>query len=172
MKNGFTLVEILVVASIIVILTSILIANFPKGRQQLALQRAAHNIIQNLRKVQEMAMSAREEICPGGEKANGFGIYFNQSFPNSYLLFANCDELYNYDAASGDKILENIDLEEGTKIFNLLPSLLSITFVPPSPITYINGFPGLWAQIVISLESDTSKIKVIKVNKAGLIEIK
>jgi len=171
MKNGFTLVEILVVVFIIAILTSVLVTNFPKGRQQFALQRAAHKIIQNLRKAQEMAMSAREEICLGGEKADGFGIYFSQSSPNSYLLFANCDEFYNYDATSGDKILENIDLEKGIKIYNLLPVLLSITFVPPSPITYINGFPGLEAQIVISLESDTSKIKVIRVNKAGLIEI-
>lgn len=172
MKNGFSLIELLVAISIIVILTSILVANFPKGREQFVLQRVAHKLIQDLRRVQEMSMSAREEICPSSQKANGFGVHFNQSSPNSYLLFANCDEFYSYDAISDDKILENIDMERGTEIFNLSPGpLCSITFVPPSPTTYINDFIGIESQIIISLESDTSKIKVIKVNKTGLIEI-
>ncbi len=171
-EKGFTLIEILVVVFIITIFTGVLITNFPKGRQQFALQRAAHKLIQDLRKVQEMSMSAREEICPSGEKANGFGVYFNQSSSNSYRLFANCDEFYSY-SKDIDKDLELIDLERGIKIFSLSSTLLSIAFVPPSPITYVNGSPAFEpAQIVICLESDNSKIKIIEVNEAGLIEIK
>lgn len=176
MKNGFTLIEILVVVSIIAIFTTILSVSFLEGRQQFALQRVAHKIIQDLRRAQEMTMSSKRETCPGEETANGFGIHFEKSSPNSYFLFANCDESYSYDKNSDDQILENIDLEKGTKIFSLSSSSLSIAFAPPSPITYVNGSLGLkpgdlLAQIVISLESDTSKIKTIKVNKAGLIEL-
>ena len=174
-KNAFTLVEIIVVVSIIFILTSILVANFPKGREQFALQRTSYKLIQDLRRAQEMAMSAREECCDDSEpcekKANGFGIYFDKFSPHSYLLFANCDESYNY-IEYIDKDLELIDLEKGTEIFSLSTSLLSIVFAPPSPITYVNGSPGFEAQIVISLESDTSRIKIIEVNKTGLIKIK
>ncbi len=170
---GFSLVEILVVFFIIATLTTILITNFAKGKQQFALQRAAHKIIQDLRKAQEMSMSARlEEICPGDEKANGFGIYFNESSPNSYLLFANCDEIYSYNTTD-DIILEDIDLERGIKIFSLSSIFLSVAFVPPSPLVYVNGSFALEpAQIVICLEKDDSKTKIIEVNEAGLIEIK
>jgi len=171
-KNGFSLVEILVVFFIIAILTAILITNFPRGKEQLALKITAHKLIQDLRKAQEMSMSASsEKICDGPKKANAFGIYFDESSPNSYLLFANCDELYSY--TSGDIILGNIDLEKGTKIFSLSSPLLSVAFVPPSPLIYVNGSFALEpAQIVICLENDDSRTKIIEVNEAGLIEIK
>ncbi len=173
MDKGFTLIEILVVMFIIVILTGVLSINLPKGRQQFVLQRAAHTLIQDLRKVQEMAMSTEEKDCSGGGKANGFGIFFDEdgSSKKKYILFANCDESYNYNE-NADKILEKIDLEQGTEIFSLSPGpLCSVVFVSPSPTTYINNFAGPEAQIVISLENDISQIKVIKINSAGLIEI-
>ena len=170
MKKGFTLIEILVTSSIIVILAAILVANFPGGGKQFALQQTAHKLIQDLRKAQEMAMSAKEESCAGGE-ANGFGIHFEMASPNSYTLFANCDAFYDYDSGI-DKDLQNIPLETGIKILNLSADPSDIVFAPPGPATYINHTAFSTAQIIISVESDTSKTKIIRVNSSGLIEIK
>lgn len=173
LKNkGFTLVELLVTISIMGILLGILIFNFPKGKQQLALQRSAHKILQDLKAVQESSMSAKAEECPGEVNARGFGAYFDQSSPNSYILFADCDNSHTYNY--GDKNLKSpqVDLEKGIKISSLSPnSPLSVVFSPPSPTTYINGYTIYDAQLTISLESDVSKTKTIKINKAGLIEI-
>lgn len=59
-KNGFSLVELLIVISIIGVILSIGLLNYPAMRQQLALNRAAHQLVQEIRRAQGMAMSATE----------------------------------------------------------------------------------------------------------------
>lgn len=69
MKNkGFTLVELLVVISVIGLILTVTIANYPAIRQQLALSRAAHKLAQDIRMAQEMAMSYVE--FQGGENCS------------------------------------------------------------------------------------------------------
>lgn len=58
--TGFTLIELLVVIAIIFILSSVMVANFGAARGQLALKRAAHQMVQDLRRAQEMAMSSAQ----------------------------------------------------------------------------------------------------------------
>lgn len=57
-KNGFTLIEMLVVIAVFAVILSIVIANYPEMRRQLALSRATHQLMQDLRIAQEMGMSA------------------------------------------------------------------------------------------------------------------
>ena len=59
-KNGFSLVEILVVIFIVGLLSSIVFINYQEVRGQLALNRAAHQLLQDLRRAQEMSMSATD----------------------------------------------------------------------------------------------------------------
>lgn len=57
-KNGFSLVELLVVIFIVGLISSIGFINYQNVMDQLVLNRAAHQVLQDLRKTQEMAMSA------------------------------------------------------------------------------------------------------------------
>ncbi len=63
-KNGFSLIELLIVIFVIGVLSSVIFINYQEVRGQLALNRAAHQLLQNLRRAQEMAMSA-VKINPG-----------------------------------------------------------------------------------------------------------
>lgn len=95
-KNGFSIIEIIVVVAIISILSAIVYFNFAEIRQNLALNRAAHQFIQSIRRAQEMAMSTTdidtcesaslhfaqegelggsEWMVPGFPPPKGFGIY-------------------------------------------------------------------------------------------------
>lgn len=170
MNKGFTIIELLVVITIIGILSSILFSARGIEEKKLALQRSIFQLSQDLREVQGMAMGFWQESCPGGA-ATGFGIYFHRvSLPGSYLLFADCNDNQHKDGS--DKILREVKLEKGVQIHSLSPSPLDIVFVPPEPATFIGGVEsGTEGVITLSLTSDSSQQKVLRVNTAGKIEI-
>jgi len=109
MKKGFTLIELLVIITIITIMSALVIPNLKFGEEQFAVQNSAHKLVQDLRKVQQMAMSSSEfnGTIPDG----GYGIYFKIN-ENSYILFADCSGDSEYDSIGtqcngvSEKILE------------------------------------------------------------------
>ena len=181
--RGFTIIELLVVVSIIVILSGLVLVNYKPGREQFALQRTAHKIAQDLRRIQEMAMSAKE-IGPTGDKIypdGGFGIHFDVSNPGQYVLFADCNNNQTLDdnVCGASFFPETLDdgltlLESKVQINELSTDFvgpldsLDITFNAPDPTVFITG-NAVEAEIKIFL--GTSGIKIIKVNKAGLITV-
>jgi prepilin-type N-terminal cleavage/methylation domain-containing protein len=172
MKDGFTLIELLTVLAIIFTLTSISLPFYRTAQKQYLLESAAQKFVQDIRRAQEMAISAR--ICgPCGNKVPpGYGIYLQQG-NTSYFIYADTNpaqgnEIYD----GGDVIVETISFESGVFIKNVNPSSLSINFKPPDPKISIIGPPSVdEVSIVLSLLTDNSKTKTIRVNKAGLIYV-
>jgi len=162
MRKAFTLIEILTVVTIIVILTSLTVVSFGPGRQTLALIRSAHKVAQDIRKVSEMALSAKEIQ---GAVPPKYGLYFELN-STSYIIFA--DNNGNNDYESGEEI-EEIPLESKIKILELSTNPLVITFEPPDPLIYVSA--GDRARITLSSEANPSKIINIIVNKLGLVDI-
>lgn len=157
MRKAFTLIEILTVTAIIIIFTSLTVVSFGPGRQTLALIRSAHKVAQDIRKVSEMALSAKEIQ---GTVPPKYGLYFEEN-STSYIIFADDgDNVYE----SGEEI-EEVPLESKVKIRNSL----TITFEPPDPTISISG--GDEGTITLFLETDPSKQIEIKVNVFGLIDI-
>jgi len=181
MNKGITLIEILVAISIIIILTGVVLINYRTGERQLILQRAANKLASDIRRAQEMAISAKE--FGGAVPSGGYGVYFDTSNPHSYLIYADTqppegNEFYT----SADSTVETPELEKGVfiKDINTTPKKIGINFKPPDPIIAIR-FPDGGGNgqeitdpdgiITLALEADPSKTKTIKVNKAGRIEI-
>lgn len=163
MNRGFTIIELLVVISIIVILTGVVLVGYRTGERQLALQRAANKLAQDIRRVQEMAMSAKEfgGIVPEG----GYGIRFKQEESGHYIIFVDSNNNQDYDPGV-DGIVEDVKLEKGVEISNISNSPLRITFTPPDPTTTIKpGIPA-WIQLGIG-----GQFKTINVNEVGMISI-
>jgi len=178
MKKGFTLIELLVITSIIALMSALVIPNLRFGKEQFAVQNSAHKLAQDLRKVQEMAMSSLEfnGVIPQG----GYGIYFEKS-ANFYILFADCSGNRQYDSNGtqcngvSEKISEQSFLNKRIIINNLSSPLpknaLNIVFAPPDPRIYIEPGDGSIATIFITDPSIQVSEKMITVNKAGLISI-
>jgi prepilin-type N-terminal cleavage/methylation domain-containing protein len=176
---GFTMMELLIVMSIIGILSSSVFLNWKKGEEGFALQNSAHKLLQNIRETQEMAMGAKEVNC-GGSEEYGFGIYFSESLnPDSYIIFADCDNDGRWISWIDEKIKE-VDLEENIRIYDVFPSLwsffpLHLVFSPPDPsVSMLSGFTtyGWGTEAVITLRSDSGQQKEVRVNMSGMIEIK
>lgn len=163
MSRGFTLIELLVVTSIIVLMTIWIFPNYRAGNEDLNLQISASKLTQNLRKVQEMAVSAKE--FQGEVPMGGYGIYFNISDPTRYILFADKDGGKDYDG-SGEAV-EIFQLEKNTKLSNLSPlGPLTVVFSPPDPVVYF--YPDA---AVVSITIEAKSQKTVQINKAGLIAI-
>lgn len=166
--KGFTIIELVVVISIILILSSIVIPSYKQREEVFSLQRSANKLAQDLRRTQEMAMSAKDfkGVVPKG----GYGIYLTISQADLYILFADCNNNKFYDETSAPcngfpEKVEEIKFERRVKIQS--PSSLTITFIPPNPT--VNIFPET-PSASISL-TNNGQTKAIIVNKAGLIEI-
>lgn len=177
-KIGFTLIEILVVIGIIVILITAILARYHKTGETLSLLRSAHRLAQDIRRAQETAMLTKE--FQGTIPLGGYGIYFNLPADTvSYLLYADLDGNERYNNGDGQK--EMLYFEKGIFIKEILSSSLainslSINFKPPSPTIKIidtrTGENLIDVSIVLSLKSDPTTTKTVRINKIGLIEVK
>lgn len=165
-QRGFTLIELLVVIAIIGVISIIVFANYRTGEKQFSLQRAGYKLIQDIRRVQNMAMTAR---AIGGQVPPSYGVFFTSGTPTQYILFADNDG--NGLRGAGDADIETLYLETGVSITNLTPaSPLTIVFYPPDPSVLISGNPSNnSASITLNYSGGTAK--TVSVNKVGLIEI-
>ena len=133
MNKGFTIIEFVVVIAIIVILTGLIIPNYRSSNTNLSLQRSGHKLSQDLRRAQEMAISAKEFE---GEVPEGYGIYLHENEPKQYILFADIDGNQEYSGLNEQ--VEEIILEKNIEIRDFYPihqSSLNIVFLPPDPST-------------------------------------
>lgn len=186
MKNfsrGVTLVEIMIVISIITVITGIVVADFPKIKLNLSLSRATHLIAQDLKIAQSLSGSGRKEILSNGDTVypRGYGVYIDTSAlaTKNYIIYADINGDSQY-TANEDYVVKRVNFENqepGIIIREILyaNNRLSINFSPPNFNTNISnllsGHDGV--EIIVGSEFDLSiKDRVIYVNKAGLIEIK
>jgi Tfp pilus assembly protein FimT len=179
-EKGLTLTEMLVVISIVIVFSSMVFANYGKGQESMALERAGQKLGQDLRRAQEMAMAGSFD-----SSTNAVGIYFNESSSTSYILYYNynTDPVNFYYQSSTDLSKEVISIEEGVKICNIknndvdVPSDdISVSFAPPEPVTRIqNDNYNHEAYIILAPEAEncatTTKTRTIKVNNVGRIEV-
>lgn len=178
-QNGMTLIELLVITSLVVILSGTLLFNYRSAQDQFALQRSASKLAQDIRRVKAMAMSA-QEFPPGTGDVpeTGYGVVFDTNWDNKkYRLYA--DTVGNEFFQPADLVVETITLEEGVYIKEMYIGSkdykkVSINFKPPDPevkIKHSVGADEQEAKITLALKADPNETKTIRVNKLGLVTI-
>lgn len=185
-NRGFTIMEALIVVSIVIILPAIVISNFPQIKKQFALTRVAYKFSQDLREAQNLALSSVPYEYPAGIlwTINGYGVYIGISAlgNKNYIIYAddNNDTAYpNRYNISFDPIVKTFDLSLSEpevvikEINNVSGNEVSINFSPPNPdivITSLNSGQNK-VDIVFALESDLTKTKTVSINTSGLIKV-
>jgi len=167
MKKGFTLIEVLIVLAIIFILTSTTFPFYRTAQRQYIIENAAQKLAQDIRRVEEMAMAAKERPGAPVNFQRGYGIRL-QTNSSNYILFADLNNNRNYDP--GEEI-EISSLGENVRITNLSPdSPLTIVFLPPDPQAIITPSTSL-ATITLSLLGSSTFQRRVVVNAIGLIYV-
>jgi len=184
-NKGFTLIELIVVIAIIGILSTVFLTNYRGGNELFSLKRSAHQLAQDIRRVEENGTASKEFK---GEFQGGYGIYLEEG-SNQYIIFVDCngDEKYNGPTVACDdctggscsknKFTEEVEtllFEEGVSVSTIVPSFsgnLYIIFTPPDPTVTFNPDAE---EVLINIQTQVSgdiETKTVYVNKSGLISV-
>ena len=89
--RGFSLVELLVVVSIMTIITSVVLSGQGAFNSQTLLTNLAYDMALGIREAQNYGLSVRE-VSPGSTNFNaGYGVHYDRSDLLAYVLFADTD---------------------------------------------------------------------------------
>lgn len=174
-SEGFTLIEILVVITIITLIGGYMFANF--SRTRLDLNQASSVVEAGIRKAQTEAVSSSKF---NGNLVCGYGIKYDNS--SAFSIFAgqmaappaNCASL-SKNFSEGDGIVESVVISNSKVGFK--NAFNDIFFEPPTPTVYINNIPTQTGTegIIIGLKDETcnsSNCQTICVYGSGRIETK
>lgn len=156
-RAGFTLIELLVVCAIMIIVTSIILANNNQYGGQVLLQNFAYDVALSVRQAQVYGISVeRFGSGSGSTFAAGYGMHFDSSLPTQYNLFADLDGTGIYDTSKAEDVSPSpYAINRGYKISDLCytpsgsgsetcyssgggtPKTIDILFERPEPDAYI-----------------------------------
>lgn len=160
---GFTMIELLVAAGVIAIISSIVFANI--GPKQKNLSRSTQRLAQDIRRAQNFSLAPSDTpICVYGvhaDSATSYFLYKRPACPLPRTTPANNE----YDGDSGN-IIETVLLDD-ISFTSAVP--FDMSFEAPEPITYLNGATGT-VPLLITLQSPTAA-KSVSVNRFGRVEI-
>lgn len=167
--KGFTLIEVLVVISILAMLTSFLVLYNRTGESQVTLLQEKTNIISTISRAKNLALGVLVQnnnqliTC-------GYGVYFKN---NNYFIYqdlaSDCrgsDRRY-----SGDGSGERIDNETYNlpTALQLSSDISDVLFVPPLPEVYFDGIKaGEEKSILLRINGQSVESQII-INPAGQI---
>jgi len=156
LSRGFTLVELVVVAGIIALITSLVLVNNSRFGGNVLLQNLAYDVALSIRQSQVYGIAVQRF---GSNNFNvAYGVHFDSSNPKTYVLFgdaATVNGLFDT-GATPSELIQAVSITNGFQISDLCAissigsnetcglTSIDIVFKRPEPDAYIsiNGVSG------------------------------
>lgn len=148
-QKGFTLIEIILVMSILFILFGFTTLSFVKQQNSVSVQSITDSLVSDINSAQNKAML--------GDSNASYGIYFQ---PDRYVLFAGS----SYSQNNPSNFIVNID--PGYQISNVTFSNNTVIFASGSG--EVNGY-ALGSDSLKIQNANGSSSRTIKLNRYGVI---
>lgn len=162
-QSGFSLLELTIVMSIAILLTSTITLRYRAGQENIARKNAVQQIAQAVRGAQHRALASICETPPCR-----LGVHFRAA-TSTFELFDDKDKDGAYTPGEGVK---QYILEGKVAIANLLPAYacggavcLDILFDPPEPVTTFQPSGGDTVTIVVTGG------RTVVVGRGGSVEV-
>jgi len=190
-KGGFTMVELIVTIGIFVMVTGVVLANYPKFSSQIVLENVAHQVALAVREAQTYGLSVRGFDTGSGAIFPGYGVYFSSpgTGSKSFILFGDADADQRYDLSacntSGSECIEEPTIRSAESIYLLCGDLkrtgatienwesvpgadcslsqLHLTFTRPDPDADIEAY----SELLGGYDDTLSDVEIVIVSPRG-----
>lgn len=183
MRHGFTILELVVVVSIISAILLVAVSNFGQIRLNFSLARSAQKFGQDVRRAQNLASSANPQIISWPPIAGGYGVHldFDILGRKQYIIYGDTNNNRQYNDGV-DVVIETVDISKeepgvfikqiGDSQNNATETITIDALTLDTTITVRNNNSNDRVDIIFSLESDHSKTRTVTITNAGLIQVK
>ncbi len=163
-KEGFTIIEMLVVLAIMVVLAILVISGYQEGRPRLAVERATESFINDLHRARQRSLSSMLYEDGADFIGGGHGIKINQS--NNYYTF--------YAGQGEEKEIEQIQVEGLVVVHSVAPAssgVLTIFYADDGKVYFNNILASGNAEVVFAAKDDDSITMKIQIDSNGSAKI-
>lgn len=180
-SRGFTIIELLVVAGIVIILSGVLLAKNSAFGGTVVLRSLTYDVALSIREAQTYGIAVRQTST--GTYSTGYGVEVRMASPANYLLFSDADANGYYGGAS--ELVTRYTLKQGFHLKDLCytPSSgievcgaqkIDITFIRPEPDAYIRANDAATlnqrARIILTSPNGTGSVSVL-IEATGQISV-
>ncbi|MDD3488157.1 MAG: prepilin-type N-terminal cleavage/methylation domain-containing protein [Candidatus Pacebacteria bacterium] len=180
LKNGFTVIEMMVTLGIITLLTTMVLVHSRQSELVSNLAREGNRIAFEIQKAKSSAMLILQKGSTSQKKICGWGVYFdqapvtNQNPKESFIIFQDfCEskqgDLIGNGVYDEGEMVETINLLKNIEIFET--NISSVVFIPPEPkVFFSNKLTGAnEGYIKIRVKGEDYQYFEIKVSPIGQI---
>jgi Tfp pilus assembly protein FimT len=179
---GFTLMELLASAFIMLVIAGVIIANQGKFNSSAALTNLAYETALLIREAQVYGISVREF---SSSAQVSYGVWFSNAAPTQYILFADQNGNQKYDVGEA---VETATIGRGNRIGGFCgitgvsqtcaPTIteLSILFTRPNPDAIVVGVSGGGSTVSyqsarITLSSQSGQTRCVSILPTGQVAV-
>lgn len=170
-SKAFTLIELIVVISIITIITGLFLANYSAGGRQSEVIAAANILAKDFRRAQSNTLNLLS--YGSSTPLGGWGIHAEKK-DNFYYIFADQNNNQIYDQGEAEEALGGgkIDLPENVVFGAIYPDgIVDAVFRPASSTVNILGLESTSTSVVLVLDDKNSNAaNLVRFNFLGLAE--
>lgn len=177
--SGFTLVELLVVISVMGIITGLALTKYRGYGANAYFANASENIVLALRQAQVYGVGVKKGgvVCGGATEFDcSYGVYFSTASPDSATVFVdvNNDGLYS----GVGEIVQVVNWNSPIALQSVLcdgaacvGNALNVTFKRPNPTaTILDGLAGPHTTGAVTI-TNGSKMSTVTITKTGQISL-